>query len=786
MCALILHTIKLNQFCIEMTILSDEETPARVIERSMPHSPAFGPLRPPSSEQSPRLPAPIMHDARLIPGAEDNGQAGDEISREDDDCSEDDDGEQGQEAPAEASDPERRTRKTRKRTYWTFVERPHEAAAAGITLKEKDVICKLGCLSRDGSTRLVFSGPNTGAVGRHVQFVHPQVYQQFLACKASKDNWNRLDARVAELDSQAMERIEKRRRHGEKLFSKLSDGLEMEQRSTLLLLMWSVANGVSRSALNCPLFDAYLRQQGAQLAPNRLLIQDAYLPKLDCLAQAATKTALEKADCVCLTADGWRDRQRRDWIDSSICWIPKELKDDKWHIKVAHPDLIPITASATAEAIRFVVNETIEDFVRDIINLCVDANVKKLSKDCLKATMTTDGAANERGAAALIVNEDNQIHCVAHAVQLVINDQLDTKRANPPPTCAIHREIVQKAHRLVVYVNGHRDTFNKFHFLAQNKKLNEEGARMFDSLVIDVETRWDSELALLERLIYFDAEILALYNDESFPPDMVFNRFEFDLAYAMTLVLQPFRIFTKRVQARDKVTFALVPGWIDQLVSQLVPGAFNARLIGRDERVREHVEAFQLCLIASMRARFGYLFESHSLALRATLLLPGSNRLQLENFPLSEEVIRSVKRAMVEDASEFLPTDMRDDVKRTTLKMIKFAIETARSTLDTVDEQVDPLEWWPKQAHLGSLFPLARMLLAIPATSADDERVFSSAGFILNQRRTRLDIENFRKEHRLRTFLMADGPGSKLVRANELLKRFAMEIRSIRAQEEIR
>src|SRR5262245_27334593 len=47
-------------------------------------------------------------------------------------------------------------------------------------------------------------------------------------------------------------------------------------------------------------------------------------------------------------------------------------------------------------------------------------------------------------------------------------------------------------------------------------------------------------------------------------------------------------------------------------------------------------------------------------------------------------------------------------------------------------------------SHGGLVMPL----------SADDERVFSSAGFTLNQRRTRLDINNFRREHRVRQFLI--------------------------------
>ena len=45
------------------------------------------------------------------------------------------------------------------------------------------------------------------------------------------------------------------------------------------------------------------------------------------------------------------------------------------------------------------------------------------------------------------------------------------------------------------------------------------------------------------------------------------------------------------------------------------------------------------------------------------------------------------------------------------------------------------------------------MYLAIPASTSDDERVFSSAGFILNQRRTRLDLDNFRRENRVRQYI---------------------------------
>jgi hypothetical protein len=85
--------------------------------------------------------------------------------------------------------------------------------------------------------------------------------------------------------------------------------------------------------------------------------------------------------------------------------------------------------------------------------------------------------------------------------------------------------------------------------------------------------------------------------------------------------------------------------------------------------------------------------------------------------------------------------------------LARATLAKARRLLSAEDVNKDPLEWWPQHAELGAIHSLARMFLAIPATSADDERVFSSAGFTLNQRRTRLGLDNFRREHRIRQFL---------------------------------
>lgn len=64
-------------------------------------------------------------------------------------------------------------------------------------------------------------------------------------------------------------------------------------------------------------------------------------------------------------------------------------------------------------------------------------------------------------------------------------------------------------------------------------------------------------------------------------------------------------------------------------------------------------------------------------------------------------------------------------------------------SMPTVNEDADPIMWW--KIHLNSLTPLAtlaRQYLACPATSVPSERLFSSAGNIIDKKRASLLPEN--------------------------------------------
>ena len=55
-------------------------------------------------------------------------------------------------------------------------------------------------------------------------------------------------------------------------------------------------------------------------------------------------------------------------------------------------------------------------------------------------------------------------------------------------------------------------------------------------------------------------------------------------------------------------------------------------------------------------------------------------------------------------------------------------------------QNVDPLPWWEEHhSKFEDVWKLAKLYLAIPATSATSERAFSSAGNVVTLRRCRLE-----------------------------------------------
>jgi len=374
--------------------------------------------------------------------------------------------------------------------------------------------------------------------------------------------------------------------------------------------------------------------------------------------------------------------------------------------------------------------------------------------------VTTDGGSDERKAASQLTEEGCDIYCVCHLVQLCVNDVLDRKKST---SCAWPRSLVQKAHDLVVFVNSHKNTREALAELTNTKAARSqesgEATRGYKVLVLDQDTRWDSELRMMERLVYFDEEIMAMYTTEDlgFPDDLAFSRDDFDLLRSMVQVLLHVREFTKFFEQSDVPTLAHVPGRVDDLLSLVSYNTIEPSLTTASPAVRTAAAEFCKRLSASIKDRFQPFFEEDSLALAARLFLPGPNRMTFKYFPLAPGILEAVKQRVVDEISHLrwsVPDSRKPYLNDFAAANLKYGIQL----VDTCSPDTDPLDFWSQQKDLAALWPVIRMLLAVPASSAHAERAFSSAGFTLDEFRMSLEEENFRREHRLRRYLTAGAP----------------------------
>ncbi|KAJ8709373.1 hypothetical protein PYW07_009199 [Mythimna separata] len=472
--------------------------------------------------------------------------------------------------------------------------------------------------------------------------------------------------------------------------------------------------------------------------PDRKVLSNSLLPALyeTCLAQTKTKIEAE-AETVCLTTDIWTSS-----VNDAYLGVTAHYIDNTYNLKSVLLECAPMCGSHTAENIKNIVVRIVQDF--------------KLKEKVL--IMVTDNASNMKSAVEKMGFK--HFGCYAHTLNLVVKHCTTEHTADKTV-----RDLINKVKNIVSHYKKSVKATEK---LVLYQKQN--GVTVPKKVLQDVSTRWNSTLKMLERFVLLEDAIkatMALLCDEKWD---TLTPEEWRICREMCIVLQPFDQLTETMSAEKYVSGSQILILTRGLIS-----ALNRMLEITDGHLEEDfvdgLHDSSKNLIISLRSetekRFPNLEASKTIGV-ATLLDPRFklNVFRNQNYALdvkkmvTELVAGNIKKRKPDQqsADDIEPTEpppkkARFDIWSEYDSIINTARPEGTPTSQAVIEvqrylelpilgrKENSLEWWRTFEHsFPNLAVLARRRLNFLATSVPCERLFSKAGNILNERRTRLGV----------------------------------------------
>ncbi|XP_054261417.1 zinc finger BED domain-containing protein 4-like [Macrosteles quadrilineatus] len=366
----------------------------------------------------------------------------------------------------------------------------------------------------------------------------------------------------------------------------------------------------------------------------------------------------------------------------------------------------------------------------------------------------TDNASNMVSAMTL-VEDWTHFRCFAHTLQLALND------AKKDVTGML--KMLSKARAIV----GHY----KHSSTAQSRlnKLQLQLGLQPLHLVQDCETRWNSEFHMLSRLIELKQPLSAdLANVEKIEN---LNSNEWELAEGYVIILKPLESATTAASSSALPTLSSVLPILDGIKAVLrnyiqagKKGLMFARALEKSIKSRfpdgQYLMKKEYVLAMTIDPRYKTVILDDEHKRVAKDLLQNEAVRQLEKLKQKESMSSSSTAATGEESCETQKGTQDQDQDQTfslwhhfqsrsgtpTCVVTSVAISNqvdAFLSSPTIDLKEDPCKWWKMNACMYSfLAPIAKMYLGVPATEVESERVFSSAGNVVSERRRRLKQEH--------------------------------------------
>ena len=392
------------------------------------------------------------------------------------------------------------------------------------------------------------------------------------------------------------------------------------------------------------------------------------------------------------------------------------------------------------------------------------ANLSSLYNDLMddwnlaekNTTLVSDSAANMMGMSLYLPRGTQQVKCLNHILQLIINDELLEK---PEISTLVKnvRDFSNYAANSVLLSN------------ACSKVAVEIGGEYLE-FIRDVQTRWNSTHDMLKRFIQNEDIVRRILDDPAWrtkiKSNVKFSNKDWELIKSVSEILEPFKEATLELSKSEACISQYIPT-VKAIEMKLQPSAHNNRVKGLKER-----------LLKNLLKRLGNV-ESYDIYTLSCLLDPRFKKWCFRSQEKLDDAVKLLVEKVQEECpveisneAEDVPTEVSEQdtnknlfadmfkVIRSKAKAQSNNISSSASAQSTVEDYLESdllttsqiLKHWSDYEKTSGgnhfklgLCKLARQYLTPLPTSTSVERLFSSTGRLLDDRRSRLLPENLER-----------------------------------------
>ena len=360
-----------------------------------------------------------------------------------------------------------------------------------------------------------------------------------------------------------------------------------------------------------------------------------------------------------------------------------------------------------------------------------------------------DAGANIKKA--LFLSDLNNLDCFAHQLQLVVKAGVTTQKSVS--------DLLTKCRSIATHFN---------HSAAAQEEFQERLNVPQLSVVQDVATRWNSSLHMLERTSQMK-EAVCLYsaNNNKIKP---LSASDDDLLKKCVSLLKPFDDVTKDISAESSCVSETIP-FVSTLKVMLsstteddqgvksMKASLLAELKSRFDRL-QYNELYAISIILDPRYKGKFLEQHVQQKCISSLghMCEKQKMMNQEGRKSREDTEQARKKQRLEETDEQCSSrsvsdtmsallssesdnEESDQANKETTEMIEKYLKLKR-----IPTSEDPLLWWSSNKDLfPELAELARSYLACSSSSVASERLFSGAGMIYDEKRSRLAPERAQK-----------------------------------------